>query len=62
MRDNGIDVEFVDVDLLSGAEREHAIDEVKKLNPDCSFPTICIGDTVIIGFHEGKLKKALEIE
>lgn len=61
-RDNGIEMEFVDVDLLSGSERERVIDEVKKLNPDCSFPTICIGDTIIIGFHEDKLKKALEME
>jgi glutaredoxin-like protein NrdH len=60
-RDNGIDMEFIDVDLLSGAERERIIDEVRKLNPDCSFPTICIGDAVIVGFNEEKLRKALDI-
>jgi glutaredoxin-like protein NrdH len=60
-RDNGIDMEFIDVDLLSGAERERIIDEVRKLNPDCSFPTICIGDAVIVGFNEKKLRKALDI-
>lgn len=61
-KDNGIDMEFVDVDLLTGADRERVVDEVRKLNPDCSFPTICIGDTIIIGFHEDKLKKALDME
>ena len=60
-QENGIDVEFVDVDLLSGAEREKIMDEVRKLNPDCSFPTICIGDDVIVGFNEAKLKKALDL-
>ncbi len=60
-KDNEIAMEFVDVDLLSGAERERTMDEVRKLNPDCSFPTICIGDTVIVGFNEEKLKKALDL-
>ncbi len=60
-KDNEIAMEFVDVDLLSGAERERTMNEVRKLNPDCSFPTICIGDTVIVGFNEEKLKKALDL-
>lgn len=59
--ENGIDMEFVDVDLLSGPERAHVMNEVRRLNPECSFPTICIGDTVIIGFHEDRLRKALLI-
>ena len=60
-KDNGIDMEFIDVDLLSGAERESVMDEIRKLNPDCSFPTICIGDVIVVGFNEEKLKKALNI-
>jgi hypothetical protein len=56
-------MDFTDVDLLSGAERERVMDEVRKLNPDCSFPTICIDEhQVLIGFNEEKLKKALKIE
>ena len=58
-KDNGIDTDIVDVDLLSGAEREVIMNEIRKLNPDCSFPTICIEDNVIIGFNEEKLRKAL---
>ena len=60
-KDNGIDMEFIDVDLLTSAERESVMDEVRKLNPDCSFPTICIGDTIIVGFNEEKLKKSLNM-
>ncbi len=59
--ENGIAMEFVDVDLLSGSEREAIMNEVRKLNPDCSFPTICIGDEVVVGFNEEKLKKALDL-
>lgn len=60
-KDCGIDVQFTDVDLLSGSERAAILDEVRKLNPDCSFPTICIGDIIIVGFNEEKLRKALEL-
>jgi glutaredoxin len=60
-RENGIDMEFVDVDLLTGAEREQIMDEVRKYNPDCSFPTICIGEVVIVGYSEEKIKKALDL-
>ncbi len=58
-RDAGIEVEFTDVDLLSAEERERVMDEVRKLNPDCTFPTICIGDHVVVGFNEERIKKAL---
>ncbi len=60
-KDCGIDVEFVDVDLLTGEERQRVINEVTKLNPDCSFPTICIGDIIIVGYNEEKLRKALDL-
>jgi len=60
--DCGIDIEVIDVDLLSGAERERVMDEVRKLNPDCNFPTIRIGDDVLVGFNEEKLRKALGLE
>jgi glutaredoxin-like protein NrdH len=60
-QDRGIRVEFTDVDLLTGAERAMIMDEVRKLNPDCSFPTICIDDIIIIGFNEEKIKKALDL-
>lgn len=59
-RDCGIEVEFTDVDLLDGAERGRVMDEVRKLNPDCTFPTICIGDRVVVGFSEERIRKALE--
>ena len=60
-QENGIDPDVVDVDLVSGEDRERILEEVRKLNPDCSFPTICIDDTVIVGFNEEKLRKALDL-
>ena len=60
MANCGVEFEFTDVDLLTGAEREAALAEVRRLNPECSFPTIVIGDKVIVGNNEEKIRKALE--
>ncbi|UCE78533.1 MAG: glutaredoxin family protein [Nitrospiraceae bacterium] len=51
--------EFQDVDLLTGEERDTVIEEVKKLNVRCTFPTIIIGDRVIVGFREAEIREAL---
>ncbi len=51
--------EFIDVDLLEGEERRAILEDVKKFNPKCSFPTIIIGDKVIVGFKENEIKEAL---
>jgi glutaredoxin len=55
----GIAFEFTDVDLLTGAEREAILTEVRRYNPECSFPTLLIGDQVIVGNDEAKIRKAL---
>jgi glutaredoxin len=54
-----IEFRSVDIDLLEGDERRALIDEVKQLNPNCSFPTIVIDGKVIVGFKEEEIKKAL---
>jgi glutaredoxin-like protein NrdH len=48
------------VDRLSGDERQQAIDEVKKNNPNLSFPTLLIGDKCIVGFKKDEIQDALE--
>ncbi len=57
-----IKYEFVDVDLLEGDERKAILEDIKKLNPKCSFPTIIIGETVIVGYKEDEIKEALGIQ
>jgi glutaredoxin len=53
--------EFTDVDLLKGEERVAILEDVKKWNPRCSFPTIIIGDKVIIGHREDEIREALDL-
>ena len=52
--------DFVFVDLLSGSEEEKVMREVKKYNPECTFPTTVIdAGTAIVGFKEDEIKRAL---
>jgi glutaredoxin-like protein NrdH len=57
--ENGIPYDYVDVDLLQGQERTETIEKVKTYNPNCSFPTILIGNRVVVGFRENEIKEAL---
>jgi len=57
--DCGIQFNFTDVDTLEGDERQAILEEVRKFNPKCSFPTIIIGDRVIVGHKEDEIKEAL---
>ena len=54
-----IQYDFVDVDLLEGEERKAILEDIKKVNPRCSFPTLIIGDKVIVGYKEKEIKEAL---
>ena len=56
-----VEYEFTDVDLLQGDERKAILEDVKSFNPKCSFPTIIIGDKVIVGFKENEIKEALRL-
>ena len=55
----GIEFEFTDVDLLTGDERRNAVEHIRRINPRVSYPTIMIGDTVIVGFQEREIREAL---
>ena len=61
LRDHGVEFDYTDVDLLSGEDREEVIEKVRKLNPRCSFPTILIGERVIVGNREDEIREALQL-
>ncbi|KUJ96420.1 MAG: Glutaredoxin [Desulfonauticus sp. 38_4375] len=56
-----VDYDCIYVDLLEGEEREKAIEEIKKYNPDLSFPTLVVlsNGKVVVGFQEDKIKEVL---
>lgn len=59
MREHNIPHEFTDVDLLEREKKRAVLEELRKLNSRLSYPTIVIGDVVIVGFKEKELKEAL---
>ena len=56
-----VEYEFTDVDLLDVEERVAILEDVKKWNPRCTFPTIIIGDKVVVGYREDEIKEALKL-
>jgi glutaredoxin len=62
LADCTVKYDFVDVDLLDGDERKAILADVKKFNPKCSFPTIIIGNTVVVGYKENEIKEALGLK
>jgi len=59
MNGNEVDYEYIDIDLLDGEERRSIMEEVKKFSSHPSFPTIIIGERVIIGFREEEIREVL---
>lgn len=59
MKEHDIPHEFTDVDLLDRGEKRAVLAEVRKLNERLSYPTIVIGERVIVGYREDELKEAL---
>lgn len=59
LKEYNVAYDFVDLDLLEGDDRKAALEAVKALNPRCTFPTIHIGDRVIVGFKEEEIREAL---
>ncbi len=57
-----IKYETIEVDLAEGEAQRQALAEVERLTGRRSFPVTVIGETVIQGYKEEELKKALENE
>ena len=48
------------VDMLTGNERGDTLRALKRINPALTFPTLKVGERVIIGFKEDEIEKALD--
>jgi glutaredoxin len=61
LKDLDVEYEYVDIDTISGEEREKVREELRKHNPRMSAPTVVIDDgkNVIIGFDEEEVREAL---
>jgi glutaredoxin len=59
---SGLAHEVIDVDLLDDAERKRVLPELKKVNPQGSFPTTVIGGRVILGNDSKAILEALYLD
>jgi glutaredoxin-like protein NrdH len=61
MHANDVPFDFIDVDLLDHEERRHVLREAREIAQmdRISFPMIMINGTVIIGFREYEIRRAL---
>jgi len=60
LEDLGVEYSYIYVDLLEGEERKEIIEQVKKWNPQLSFPTLVVNDEkCIVGFNEDKVRETL---
>lgn len=65
MEQRHIEFNPVFVDLLTGADKARAVEEVQAVNPRLSFPTIVIGDgtdrEVLIGMSDNTEQALLKV-
>jgi glutaredoxin len=60
LKELDIGYDYIDVDLLQGAEREETLDELKRFNPRCSFPSLVVdGKECIVGYDEERIRGAV---
>lgn len=55
-----IPFDSVDVDLLEKEEKEKTVQKVQEISGRRAFPVIVIGETIIVGYDELRIKEALE--
>jgi glutaredoxin-like protein NrdH len=52
--------EYIYVDILDTEEKEAVKEDIRKWNPDCSYPTLVINENkCLIGFDADEITKAL---
>ncbi|MCX8030511.1 MAG: glutaredoxin [Thermodesulfovibrionales bacterium] len=61
LSDNNIKFENIEVDLLDSGEQWVASKELRKYNPEATYPTVVV-EEVICGYDEELLKKVIEIK
>ena len=62
LNDNGIQYEFVDVDLLEDSDKNEVHETIINKGGTLSYPTIIVDDKLLItGFRKDKLTEALDL-
>ena len=60
LEESGLAFEMVYVDMLFGEERNDTMRHIRRINPAVSFPTLVIGEKVIVGFKPSEFDAAFQ--
>ena len=61
LADMGVGYEFIDVDTLPAEEKDAVKKEIRKYNPDGSYPTIVINEKdYVSGFDETEIRQKIK--
>lgn len=60
LKNNSVEYELIEVDTLDSGEQWLAMKELKKINPQETFPTVVV-ETAVAGFDEESLRKILQL-
>lgn len=60
---NDLEIEhtYIEADSLEGDERTAALEDLKKVNPKCSFPTTVVDGQVITGYKAQEIKETIGV-
>jgi glutaredoxin-like protein NrdH len=62
LNDNGVEYEFIDVDLCEPEEKEQVRQQIQDKGGSLNYPTTIVDDRKIItGFRKDQLKEALQL-
>jgi len=57
-----VEFSYLDVDLVDKTNRADVMDEIRKWNPACSFPSLVVDNSLcIVGYDEKKIRETLKI-
>jgi ferredoxin-thioredoxin reductase catalytic subunit/glutaredoxin len=58
-----LDISFkcIQADELPEEDKRRVISELRKVNPKCSFPTVVVGEEVIVGYKVQELKEIIGV-
>lgn len=60
LEDQGVNFDYVYVDLLQGQERKDVLDQIRRWNPKTSFPTTVVDDAkCVVGYKPDEIMEAL---
>ena len=61
LKDMGVGFEYIDVDTLNAEEKDSVKKEIKRWNPDGSYPTLVIREKECVsGFDETEIREKIK--